>query len=125
MMGLGQPSVFSSCILCEMVMSTFALLRGDAAFLQFGAGKGVAGPGVTAVGTWLMASAGPQAVHGAQGRGRSDLGLGPGRAAASAGSSTKAVCSPLIHAVAGNPAWLRRFFGAPQPRGSDLPPLLF
>lgn len=53
-MGLGQPSVFSSCILDEMVMSTFALLRGDAAFPgpQFGAGMGVMGSRVTAVGTW-------------------------------------------------------------------------
>ena len=107
----------------EMVMSAFALLRGDAAFpAAVRSRQRFRGPKSDRSGHlawWPQPAPSGFAVLGA-GEG-SDLGWARA-AAASSRASTKAVCSPLIKASLWEPPpGSRPFFRRPQPRGLGPP----
>ena len=105
-------------------MSAFALLRGDAAFpATVRSRRGCRGPKSDRSGhlAWWpqLALSGFTVLRA---RGRKWPRRGPGRAAPSLGSSTKAVCSPLVKASLWEPPpGSRQFFRRPQPRGLGPP----
>lgn len=110
----------------KMVMSTFALLHGDAAFPAEVAVRNRRGwPGLKSARSgqpawWPQLAL--SGVHGARGLGKEVTSQSAGPAAASLGFFTKAGCSPLIKASLGEPLpGSRQFLRRPQPTGLGAP----